>query len=314
MRDLLSLLVVLFIFSIFCYSDVPNEIRYSGRLKNYNSLVNAMVDFNFKIYNQESDGTAVWESGNQHIRVSSGVFSYVIKPDLKKVDLRKSNIWLQLVVDGRELSPREKLMAQFYSLHSLSAESLSSNDEILIKAGDSSVVITIKNGKLCCKSSQVANFETMSVPPGTIIAFAGNRIPEGYLLCDGSEVKRSRYPQLFEAIGTIYGGNASTRFKLPDLRGMFIRGVGGNAAPLGKQQSDAIRNITGSAWARGIEEKICNSWGVLNISSSPDTYSKGHSGGDNAEGAQINFDASRVVPVADENRPANCSVNYCIKY
>ena len=90
MKNLLFVLVALVIFPILCYSNVPNEIRYSGRLKNYNALVNAPVAFNFKIYNQESDGTALWESGNQPIQVSSGLFSYVIKPDLTKVDLRNS--------------------------------------------------------------------------------------------------------------------------------------------------------------------------------------------------------------------------------
>ncbi|MDR2616561.1 MAG: hypothetical protein LBC22_01920 [Endomicrobium sp.] len=137
MKNLLFALFILYLSSMLCYSEVPNEIRYSGRLKNHNSLVNASIDFNFKIYSQESGGTALWESGNQSIKVSSGLFSYVIKPDLNKVDLRKSNFWLQLVVDGKELTPREKLLSQLYSLHSLSAESLSANNEIVIKVGNS---------------------------------------------------------------------------------------------------------------------------------------------------------------------------------
>lgn len=293
---------------MYCYCNVPNEIRYSGRLKNHNSLVNASIDFNFKIYNQETDGTALWESGNQSIKVSSGLFSYVIKPDLNKVDLRKSNLWLQLVVDGKELTPREKLLSQLYSLHSLSAETLSANNEIVIKIGTSSVSIGIKNGKLCYKG---ANLETLSVPPGTIIAFAGNKVPDGYLPCDGSELEISKYPQLFEAIGTIYGGNASSRFRLPDFRGMFLRGVGPNAPLLGQRQGDAIKNITGSLVniACGGGSSLT---GAFRENGSAWTFGSGNASKYYIKTAS--FDASRVVPVANENRPVNYSVNYCIKY
>lgn len=292
---------------MYCYCNVPNEIRYNGRLKNHNSLVNASIDFNFKIYNQESDGTALWESGKQSIKVSSGLFSYVIKPDLNKVDLRKSNLWLQLVVDGKELTPREKFSSQLYSLHSLSAESLSANDEIVIKIGTSSVSIGIKNGKLCYKG---ANLETLSVPPGTIIAFAGNKVPDGYLPCDGSELEVSKYPQLFEAIGTIYGGNASSRFRLPDFRGMFLRGVGPNAPPLGQRQGDAIRNITGS-WGSGRSNGARAYGGAVQEKPEGRHFNVGYSPN---QSNSFSFDASRVVPVANENRPVNYSVNYCIKY
>lgn len=49
------------------------------------------------------------ETGMQNVHVSSGIFSHVIKLDISKVDLRKGDIWLEVVVDGKTLSPREKL-------------------------------------------------------------------------------------------------------------------------------------------------------------------------------------------------------------
>ncbi|MGB0524236.1 MAG: tail fiber protein [Flammeovirgaceae bacterium] len=64
------------------------------------------------------------------------------------------------------------------------------------------------------------------VPPGTILPFAGETPPSGYLICDGTQVSRTEYPALFAAIGTAWGnGNGSSTFHLPDLRGMFPRGV-----------------------------------------------------------------------------------------
>lgn len=66
-----------------------------------------------------------------------------------------------------------------------------------------------------------------AVPIGAILPFAGQLIPTGYLLCDGSEVQRTRFQDLFDVIGNTYGvpnpNNVDT-FKLPDLRGRFALG------------------------------------------------------------------------------------------
>ncbi|MCW3789173.1 tail fiber protein [Plebeiibacterium sediminum] len=68
------------------------------------------------------------------------------------------------------------------------------------------------------------------VPPGSIMPFAGSSVPEGWLLCDGSEVDRDTYSKLFAAIGTAWGyGNMSSTFNLPELRGQFLRGVSGDS-------------------------------------------------------------------------------------
>ena len=42
-------------------------------------------------------------------------------------------------------------------------------------------------------------------PPGFIIPWANNSLPTGFLLCDGSNVSRTTYADLFAAIGTTYG-------------------------------------------------------------------------------------------------------------
>lgn len=61
---------------------------------------------------------------------------------------------------------------------------------------------------------------------GTIYMYAGSVAPSGFLMCDGSEVSRTVYADLFEAIGTAYGvGDGSTTFGLPDLSGRIAIGV-----------------------------------------------------------------------------------------
>lgn len=66
-----------------------------------------------------------------------------------------------------------------------------------------------------------------SVPVGSVMMFAGNTTPSGYLLCDGSAVSRSTYSALYNVIGTTYGsGNGSTTFNLPLLTdSRFIEGA-----------------------------------------------------------------------------------------
>jgi microcystin-dependent protein len=77
----------------------------------------------------------------------------------------------------------------------------------------------------------------MSLIIGTILSvcFDASTTPEqGFLPCDGSAVDRTTYADLFSAIGTQWGaGDGSKTFNLPDLRGLFVRGVddGANADP-----------------------------------------------------------------------------------
>ena len=50
--------------------------------------------------------------------------------------------------------------------------------------------------------------------------------PLGWMPCDGREMRISRYPDLFAALGCLYGGQYERGiFNLPDLRGMFVRGL-----------------------------------------------------------------------------------------
>lgn len=81
---------------------------------------------------------------------------------------------------------------------------------------------------------------TQTTPAGVVLHFSGNStaIPSGYLACDGSEVSKTSFAALYAVIGDTYntqmnpttGANwatpASGNFRLPDYRGMFLRGVG----------------------------------------------------------------------------------------
>lgn len=80
-------------------------------------------------------------------------------------------------------------------------------------------------------------------PLGTILSFAGPNPPTGYLPCDGREVSKDDYPDLFAAIGTSWGGDGNPNFRLPDLRGRFLRGWDSGA---GNDPDAAIRTANHS--------------------------------------------------------------------
>jgi hypothetical protein len=59
--------------------------------------------------------------------------------------------------------------------------------------------------------------------PGSVHMFPGAVPPAGFLICDGSYVNRDDYPDLFDAIGTIYGTTSPGDFRLPQYGGYFLR-------------------------------------------------------------------------------------------
>jgi microcystin-dependent protein len=76
------------------------------------------------------------------------------------------------------------------------------------------------------KISKANSVYLPSMPVGSIVAYGGRSIPNGWLLCIGDTVSRTIYNKLFIAIDSVWGnGNGSTTFHLPDLRGQFLRGV-----------------------------------------------------------------------------------------
>lgn len=82
-----------------------------------------------------------------------------------------------------------------------------------------------------------------AVPIGTILSYSDTTPPVGFLVCDGSEVSKTTYADLFEVIGDTYGTATDTsKFKLPDLRDRFVQGANGN---LGTSKDAGLPNITG---------------------------------------------------------------------
>ena len=76
--------------------------------------------------------------------------------------------------------------------------------------------------------------------------WAGDKIPYGWLLCDGSEVSKTKYPNLYAAIGDLWGTpSSSSNFKLPNLTGRVP--VGYNSADTDTTETFGKVGATGGA-------------------------------------------------------------------
>lgn len=171
------------------------------------------------------------------------------------------------------------------------------------------------------------------IPAGVILAFAGeeSQIPQGWFLCDGRLLKRNLFPKLFNAIGTVWGGSGTPDFYLPDLRGMFLRGVSGdsNSDP-DKETRESPRtdlgsnpgnggNSVGSIQKNEIQKHHHNAIGSIdrfNISGSNRT--KDVEEGSDKYNSDPDLGSLKVnVTIEDfggnETRPINANVYYIIK-
>ena len=149
---------------------------------------------------------------------------------------------------------------------------------------------------------------TIGTPVGTVITFWGTEAPDGYFPCSAYAFSATDNPKLAAILG---------RAVTPDLRGYFIRGYdtrntvdpNGATRNIDSVQGDAIRNITANVYNGNIEENTFRPpEGAVAVTKLYPGASGNHSGWG------WDFDASRVVPVAAENRPKNVNLLYCIKH
>ena len=161
------------------------------------------------------------------------------------------------------------------------------------------------------------------VPPGSIISFGGqtNRVPHGWLLCDGHEEQVSDYPALFYAIEHSWGGSNDV-FRVPDLRGQFLRGVDLDADV--DPDADARTNRVTTALQKGAggyqgdefqtHIHYLESWYGQDGDGSVNPNNAGYgAAGPYSPGVPTKTynAAARHGP---ETRPKNAAVNYIIKY
>ena len=322
--------ILLLIASSASAQSVPPLVNYQGRLANPDGSPLPTADYPLavKLYDSPTNGALVWgpqlfdgtagPGRGPRIPVVQGWFNLTLGPvDTNGVSLAEafgnSSRFVEVTVSNRPpVSPRQQILSTPFAM----------------QAGNGS-------------------------PPGSISAFGGPTVPDGWLLCDGRVASSNQYPRLWSAIATAWGAGYTNGvklgdFNLPDLRGLFLRGisatsandpdrdtrseikVGGNTNNnVGSFQSSQVGNhthggdtgtdngtLTAQIWINSggnlaYRERTIPSW----TNSLPRTDAVGtFTENTNYKGAIVVGQTATNNPQNTESRPVNAYVNYIIKY
>lgn len=189
--------------------------------------------------------------------------------------------------------------------------------------------VTVPNQSTSDNSTKAANTKfvhdlvgTGLVPPGTVAAFAGSgSAPLGWLVCNGQAKSWDdpSYRPLYDVIGTTYGvGTEPHTFKVPDFRGMFLRGyLSGTTAAIGTKQGEGLPDITGTLPGENTSQTAYWSEVTGAFYKKTATNNKGGLGSRDGDNTDIQFSASKsnaIYGASNHVTPVNYAIQYIIKH
>lgn len=163
--------------------------------------------------------------------------------------------------------------------------------------------------------------------PGTIQIGLYQSAPNGWLMCDGSEVSKSTYARLYKEIGDKFGTATNTdNFVLPDFRECVLVGAGENKTlaiashdvyEIGQFKDDQLQNIIGKVGSSGNPSfQETSDMGAFNDSVRTYSWSTGGEGTKRNSGRIdiLVFNVSRAARAGTTTHGKQVGVNYIIKY
>ncbi|WP_045226741.1 phage tail protein [Methyloterricola oryzae] len=241
----------------------------------------------FSLYDTQDAQTASWGPQQfDNVAILNGRFNVLLGttdtsgrplPDLSGSAPR----YLAITVDGRELQPRQRLLA---ALSGLPASQTSST----------------------AATPDRPDPPNPSVPVGSIIAYWNAQAPAGWLPCDGSNIPEGpQYEKLKQLTGQ----------RVPDLRGLFLRGLGQHEQSSYRYPGDVTRRL--GEFQLDDFKAHAHPFDDYTFSENTGTAGNawGHSGRsdiDNSPGSP--FKHTTAIVGGEETRPKNAGVYWIIKY
>lgn len=323
-----SAILLLIVAGLSAYSQtVPSLINYQGRLTDQTGapLTPGAYGLQFRLWDSSTAtgaGDLIWAEQSSVTIQSNGAFNAILGSgsSITGVTAPVTNLAFAFggngcylgvtvassngvpIAGAGEILPRQQLLSVPFAVQALQAQQA--------QVAQQTIVAT----------NLAASLANALCPAGSIMAFGGASVPSGWLLCDGSTVSRAVYPNLFAAIGSAWGrGDGSTTFVLPDLRGLFLRGVNGSQSNTNYWDPDV-----GSRTNLYVGQNIGNAVGSLQTDMFRSHVHKANSqfveypgGGNNgwvSAGPSIIYTPATLSAGGNETRPVNAYVNYIIKY
>jgi len=323
MKPLILLLFVVFL-AISCGASaqgIPPLVNYQGRLTDQTGapLSSGIYSIQFRLWDSTTatnSSDLIWAQQQTLAVQTNGVFSVILgspggssipgtTPAVNNLAyaFTGSNCFLGVTVTvsngvgfsgASEILPRQQLLSVPFAFQAQQA----------FQAQVASLLVSNLANALC--------------PPGTVVAYMGTSAPPGWLLCDGSLVNRTTYSSLFAVMGTASGsGDGATTFNLPDMRGVFLRGVNGSRSDAFADPDDVAFRINVSPG--GNTGNAVGSYQADMFASHNHSYWEPAANVVNAipniNGTNPGAEASQTGSTGgNETRPKNIYVNYIIKY
>jgi Phage Tail Collar Domain len=293
-------LEALFIWALFLAANgsaqtVPDLINYQGRLTDASGtpLGTREYSLTFNVFDAPVDGTRVW--GPLVFDTNAGESPAV--GHRQKVPVVQG--YFNVIMGGADTQGRNFLQA------------FSGPKRFLEITVEGKGPILPRQQFLSSAFALRAEYALHGSPAGTITAFWGTKAPDGWLLCDGSPLPNdNRYSSLRALIGDT----------LPDLRGMFLRGL--NLGRADGNQDPEARSLGSYQWDQYKEHT--HPYGDIYFSESagpselpPVAVPQGfgsHSHDNDNVGLQIARTTDPAGSGARETRPRNVAVAWIISY
>lgn len=246
--------------------ETPRLVPFQGRLADGDGApLSGVHDLAFAIYDEATGGTALWSEVHTNVPVIAGQVNVFLgsltnldDPDANgnvsdaiRFDGTSKPKFLGIKIGGgsaQELVPRHQLVPSFHA-----------------RLADTTVENGVGTRQLKDGAVTVPKLDpAVLMPAGSIVPYGGQTAPPGWVLCDGATYDGNdpKYVGLFQAIGLGFGGTG-TQFKVPDLRGQFLRGRDGGAGNdpdaaartggdvVGSKQGSATISLSGSTSVGG---------------------------------------------------------------
>ncbi|MCT4615511.1 MAG: tail fiber protein [Marinifilaceae bacterium] len=163
------------------------------------------------------------------------------------------------------------------------------------------------------------------VPVGTIVAWSGNPafLPDNWKVCDGTAYPKDRYKQLYQIVAAYWtndNGLNKDLFNIPNLQGMFLRGVNGirndkYSDPDKDNRESLLNGISNTVGSFQLDQYKNHRHSIGSVRTQKHSHCDGGSGF-NALWAQHNCGGqtnNTKVVGGNETRPKNAAVYWIIK-
>jgi len=213
-------------------TNIPLFMNYQGEVKDAaGQPLNGQYTMTFRIYSNPVGTSPLFTETHTNVLLRAGWFTVLLGDTsaLSSSLFSSPDRYIGIAIEqDTEMIPRQRFASVPYALIAAESEHASlaisaTSSTYAVEAGHSSSSDSAHN------ADQLDGLHSYDlVPPGTVIAYAGPTIPNGWMLCDGRTLKRAEYSALFTAISMWFGeGDGSTTFQIPDCTANTIIGSGG---------------------------------------------------------------------------------------